>query len=213
MTEMECNADLVTDLYTGLTEQEITAIRSAMQIPGQLSEIELVEICRIARAVPEGGIIVEVGSLFGRSSYVWANCSKPDVMVYCVDPWERVPWIIEWVEKPLAVTRPFSLDAFLHFTGNSKKIVPIQGYSPDCAGDWSTPIDVYFDDAVHEDPGFSRNVEYWLQHLKPGGVFAGDDFRPDWYDITRRVVTTAQEWRTRLQVTGNLFWMRKPNRD
>jgi Methyltransferase domain len=197
-------------MIAGVTSFDQEIVRRAMQIPGQISELALAEICRLARQVPAGGTIVEVGSLFGRSSYVWATCAPRDVKVVCIDPWEREQWIIDWVEKPFGVTMPFSLDAFKHYTSECGNIVPIQGYSPDCVADWTQPIDLYFEDAVHEDPGFSRNVDFWVGHLKPGGVFAGDDFRGNYYDITRKVIDIGTEWKSRLTVIESLFWMRRP---
>lgn len=198
------------DPMTGLTDEDRRVIAEAMKIPGQVSERELAEMCRLAKEVPENGVVVEVGSLYGRSSYVWSKCVPFGARVYCIDPWQRVQWIIDWVEKPLKAEREFSLDAFLHYTGNAANIHPIQGSSPECVADWDIPIDLYFEDAIHEDPGFSRNADFWLQHLKPGGIFSGDDFRGNYYDITRYVTDKAQEWNSRLTVAGTLFWLCKP---
>jgi hypothetical protein len=39
-------------------------------IPGQLGWPELIGLARIAKSVPPNGVVVETGSLFGRSSFV-----------------------------------------------------------------------------------------------------------------------------------------------
>jgi hypothetical protein len=197
-------------MSVGVSDFDREVVKRALEIPGQISELALTEISRLARNVPAGGVIVEVGSLFGRSSFVWAMCALPSVKVVCIDPWERAQWIIDWVEKPFGVNKPFSMDAFLHYTRECKNIQPIRGYSPDCVKDWDQPIDLYFEDAVHEDPGFSRNVDFWLRHLKPGGIFSGDDFRSNYYDITRKVIEIGTEWKSRMTVIESLFWMRRP---
>lgn len=194
----------------GITEFDRDVVKRAMAIPGQIEELALSEICRLARSVPAGGTIVEVGSLYGRSSFIWATAAPPGVKVVCIDPWERAQWIIDWVEKPFGVDRPFSIDAFRHYTRECSNITTIQGYSPDCVADWDEPIDLYFEDAIHEDPGFSRNVDFWLKHLKPGGIFAGDDFRGNYYDITRKVIDINAAWKSRLSLVESLFWMRRP---
>ena len=50
-------------------------------------EIELQTISQIAQDLPDNATIVEVGSLFGRSSVVWA-LSAPTATVYCIDRYE-----------------------------------------------------------------------------------------------------------------------------
>jgi hypothetical protein len=180
-----------------------------LTIPGQTSTRELICMATLARGLLPGSVIVETGSLFGRSTFVWAK-NAPTASVFAIDPFERAPWIIEWVEKPLKVERPFSKEAFLHYTQKAPNIRPIVGYSPSCVAEWATPLDVYFEDAVHENPGFSANIDFFLPFLKPGGIFCGHDFRWDYGDITRRVIDTANAWQTDFHVTEHFFWMRKP---
>jgi hypothetical protein len=178
-------------------------------IPGQTSERELTTMARLARSLPADSVVVETGCLFGRSTYVWAK-NAPHSTVYALDPFVRAEWIVKWVEIPLGVSRPFSLDAFLYYTSSARNIHPVVGYSPDSVAGWNIAIDVYFEDAVHENPGFSRNVDFFLQHLKPGGIFCGHDFRWNYGDITRKVIDTANEWGVDFSVSEHFFWMQKP---
>ena len=183
-------------------------LQRALKIPGQITDREMKAIVEIANTVPEGGIIVETGSLYGKSTYCWA-AGAPQAVVYAIDPFERAQWIIDYVERPGRVDIPFSERAFRHYTDGLGNIETIVGYSPDCALDWNEQIDVYFDDSVHEDPGFTRNVDFWLQFLKPGGVFCGHDFRHDRTDITRTAIQKSSEWSSELHVVDNFFWIRK----
>ena len=57
-----------------------------VNIPGQLHIEEMHAIELLARLVPENGVIVEVGSLLGCSSWIWANNAHPSVKVFCIDP-------------------------------------------------------------------------------------------------------------------------------
>jgi len=59
-----------------------------LSIPGQITERELWAIETLAKFVPPGGIIVEVGSFLGLSSCAWAKSVHPSVTVYCIDPWD-----------------------------------------------------------------------------------------------------------------------------
>ena len=85
-------------------------------IPGQIGWEALIAMARLAKRVPPNGVVVETGSLFGRSSFVWAKNVHPSVTVHCIDPWIREKWIIDIVEKPQKPEMPFSLDAFRHYT-------------------------------------------------------------------------------------------------
>lgn len=181
----------------------------ANAIPGQLSDLEMRAIHDLAGKVPGGGVIVETGSLYGRSSYLWADGAGPSVAVHCFDPWQRAQWIIDYVEGPLGAPE-FSLDAFKNFTADCSNIIAVPGYSPQSAEGWTAPIDLFFEDAVHEDPIFGMNCDFWLSHLKPGGYFCGHDFRLDYHDICKRVVETARQWDVPFSVADTFFWIQKP---
>ena len=116
---------------------------------------------RIARSVPENGVIVEVGPLFGSSTWVLAKNAHPSVQVYSIDTWEPAPWI-DKVEAKYRNCKPFSKEAFLHYTKDCPNVTAIQGWSPDIVKDWDLPIDVFFDDATHGDPGFTENMNFLL---------------------------------------------------
>ena len=80
-----------------------------------MTETELHRLMELARRVPPGGIIVEVGCLYGFSSWHISKACQPGVTLFCVDPWERAKWIVDLVEK-LQDAPPFSKQAFAHFT-------------------------------------------------------------------------------------------------
>src|SRR6476646_5320854 len=114
-----------------------------LTIPGQMTEGELRGIEELARRVPSGGCIVETGSLYGLSSYTWATSVGPSVTVYCIDPWVRERWIVEFVEKQVPDCPSFSFEAFQHYTKSCANIVPIRGYSPQDVKGWGIPVDLF----------------------------------------------------------------------
>jgi len=180
-------------------------------IPGQIGWDGLLGLARCATMVPKGGVVVETGSLFGRSSYVWAMNIDPTAKVYCIDPWKREHWIVELVEKRQNVEMPFSIEAHEFYTKECRNITRIQGYSPDVVETWwSTPIDLYFDDSDHNEPGLSRNWDFWVPRVKPGGIICGDEYYPDYPDVLAKIRAYEKLWNTRANPTGLFWWMRKP---
>jgi len=59
-----------------------------LNIPGWMAEDDLKVIEELASKVPQNGIIVEIGSFAGRSSYAWSKSCDPSVTVFCIDKWD-----------------------------------------------------------------------------------------------------------------------------
>jgi 2-polyprenyl-3-methyl-5-hydroxy-6-metoxy-1,4-benzoquinol methylase len=181
-------------------------------IPGQIGWDDLIAMARVAKLVPPGGVIVETGSLFGRSAFVWSMNSDPSVRVFCIDPWVREQWIIELVEARQQPVMPFSVEAFRHYTRECKNVTAIQGFSPAVVQEsWSTPVDLYFDDSDHSEPGLSRNWDFWLEWVKPGGIVCGDDYYSGSPDVIAKANALAKLWRAPLNRRDLFWWLRKPD--
>jgi hypothetical protein len=181
------------------------------EIPGQIGWEDLISMARVAKLVPPGGTIVETGSLFGRSAFVWSMNADPSVRVVCIDPWVREQWIIDLVEARQNPVMPFSIEAFRHYTRDCRNVRAIQGYSPAVVeGTWSEPIDAYFDDSDHSEPGLGRNWNFWIPWVKPGGIVCGDDFYEGSPDVVARAEKLARDWRVPLNRRELFWWVRKP---
>src|SRR4051812_4871503 len=59
-----------------------------LDIPGWMPEPELRILERLARTIPAGGAMLEVGPFCGRSSWCWSKSVDPSVQVTCVDIWD-----------------------------------------------------------------------------------------------------------------------------
>lgn len=178
-----------------------------LNIPGQVSEFQLQAIEVVASLVPKGGCVVEVGSLFGRSSWAWAKSVPQDATVYCIDPWEGNQGVRS-MEHAHGIK--YGIDQFKEYTKDCLNVRPIQAYSPDGIGDWNVPVDVYYEDAVHTNPILERNVKFWTSRLSPNGIACGDDYRPRFADVR-----AAAEWAStrpghRLYVV-DYFWCALPD--
>ena len=181
-----------------------------LKIPGQMSELELRALEQISKSVPDGGIIVEAGSLFGLSSYTWSTSVNSTAQIYCIDPWVREQWIVDLVETKTPSCPVFSFEAFCHYTAGLKNITPIKGYSPEIVKDWSSPIDIYFDDAIHHNPILRVNLRFWLEKIKPGGIICGHDYSAEWPDVIKEATLIARELGVEIRVVGTVWAIRIP---
>ena len=180
-----------------------------LSIPGQMTETELNRLMALASRVPPGGIIVEVGCLYGLSSWHISKACQPGVTLFCVDPWERAKWIIDLVEKPQNAP-PFSKQAFAHFTRDCGNIVMIQGYSPQIARGWKLGIDLYVEDAIHANPVLGQNIAFWTSRIKPGGIAAGHDHCADWPDVMSEADALAKRWFSKVECFDTLWSVARP---
>lgn len=178
-----------------------------LDIPGQVTEYQLKAIEAVASLAPKNGIVVEVGSLFGRSSYGWAKSVDQSVTVYCIDPWST-----GGAPHSMAVQLgvDYSLEQFKKHVAGCDNIKPVVGYSPKDFSDWSEKVDIFYDDAVHTNPGFRQNIDFWAQHLKPSSVVCGDDYRFRFPDVVVESERLAERLGRRIIVVDN-FWCALPD--
>lgn len=178
-----------------------------LEIPGQVSEFQLKAIEAIASLVPPGGCVVEVGSLFGRSSWAWAKSVPQDATVHCIDPWEGNQGVRN-MERTYGIK--YGLDQFLEYTKDCPNLKAIQAYSPEGVGEWDTPVDVYYEDAVHTNPILDRNVKFWTSKLSSNGIICGDDYRPRFSDVCAAAERAASKLGCKLY-TVDFFWCVMPD--
>jgi hypothetical protein len=149
------------------------------------------------KSLPDNSIIVEVGSAIGGSSCVMAS-ANPTNTINCVDSFEGdVGYIYHWknikynfsdVELNNILDNCFSIDPSgkLAFETLTKKYTNIKlhnGKSPKEFLNWNQPIDLYFEDATHQNPGLSSNIDFWTTHIKPGGFIIGHDYSSEHPDV------------------------------
>jgi hypothetical protein len=169
-----------------------------------MTDNELARLAYLASQVPPGGIIVEVGCLYGLSSWHIAQHCQPGVTLFCVDPWERVPWIIGIVEGPLQAPE-FGRKAFETFTADCDNIVMVQGFSPDVAKGWNVPIDMYVEDAVHTNPELGQNMSFWSTKVKSGGIVCGHDYGDQYPDVAQEAQKLARQYDSSIELIDT-FW-------
>ncbi|MCP5085031.1 MAG: class I SAM-dependent methyltransferase [Alphaproteobacteria bacterium] len=173
-----------------------------LDIPGQVSETQLKAIELVASLVPKDGTVIEVGSLFGRSSWAWAKSVDPFVSVNCIDPWVGNEGV-RVIEQQLGIK--YGLEQFQEFTKDCENLTAHKGFSPRDFQGWDKDIDLYYEDAVHDDPVFSQNLDFWTSKLKPEGIVCGDDYRPRFADVQNGARRVAERLGREL-ITVDFFW-------
>jgi hypothetical protein len=201
---------ILLEVWAHLSSDQAPLMPIDLTIPGQMTEGELRAVEAIARRVPKHGRIVEAGSLYGRSSYVWASSADPTVSVYCIDPWVREQWVIDLVESQVPGCPPFSMAAFQKFTRHCSNIIPMQGRSPQDCRNWQLPIDVFFDDALHHNPFLQRNLAFWRKFVRPGGFICGHDYCNEWPDVVIEADALANSFNVSLNVRQWFWWIQVP---
>lgn len=179
-----------------------------MKIPGKVAWDELMFLGKLAAQVPKGGKIVEIGPLYGRSTFTLGS-SAPHAEVFAIDTFEDAPWVQKYAAQSSKIPT-YGLDAFKSFTSSLPNIKPIQGYSPQIVSDWSAPIDMYFEDATHGNPNLKENMDFWIGHLKPGGIVCGHDYTLRFPDVKSEAEKWGEKWGTRPVIVGSLWAIQKP---
>lgn len=191
------------NLIKGGNAPERKEKKAKMEIaPGMLPKPsqDIEAVIDLAKMVPAGGIIVDVGSLLGMSASLWCIHSAASRIV-CIDPWKYEPWL----ESFRDLYGPITKEAFLTNVPDDR-IETIQGYSPSCAAGWTTPIDLYWEDADHSNPGCANSIRFWSAHVKPGGIACGHDFHLP--DVKAEAEVLAAKWGSTVHHRGAVWWIR-----
>lgn len=149
-----------------------------LTIPGWMAETELCQLEKWASSVSKNGVIVEVGSFLGRSSFCLGASCDPSVTVYCIDPFgSNVDILHDYshVQGP-AIGVYDTNKIFLENTKDLKTIKQLVGYSPETINYPGDKIDIFFLDASHANPSDINYINYFTQFIKPGGILCGHDY-------------------------------------
>ena len=162
---------------------------------GWMTDLEVRVIQNLAKRVPDNGVIVEVGSFFGRSSCAWAD-SKPNATVICIDTFMEHYRVKHKVDEAICKANNFPesnkvynlYESFLENTKQFSNIRMIRGMSPQGIQYTGESIDLFFLDASHTNPNDWENIEFFLPLIKSGGTISGHDYIPNTFpDVVENV--------------------------
>lgn len=155
---------------------------------GWMTPSDLKVLEELALQVPKNGIIVEVGSLYGRSAVCFAMTANPSVQIHCIDIFHDFDGTnthehsAEHAKEMGYPQHKSVFNSFKEFRNNTSKysnIRMIRGESPHrFQEDYIPPVDIdlFFLDAEHKNPSDWNNLCYWAPRIKAGGILAGHDY-------------------------------------
>lgn len=174
--------------------QSTSQYKHNINIPGW-NEIQFLDIlAATSAAVPENGVIIELGALFGRSTYTIGHNKKPSVMLLTLDVWPTMKmgdvFPVTYVNTS---TEQYQLDSALlgnpatlhsdYFFGLwsrfTNDIVNKQGIRANVTNVPLTTFpmaDLIFHDAGHGYDEVYVDLTRWLTKLKPEGIIIVDDY-------------------------------------
>ncbi len=155
------------------------------EIPGFFSEADAKEYNRLVEQIPDGGLLVEIGSFNGRSLACLAETIKcKNLRVWAIDLFEtwRIGYLGSekykeadgWIDAKDMLLRfsttmkEFGLDPMI-FCGTSQRVAH---EFPDAKPD------MVFIDADHSYDGCMGDINTWLPKMSVGGIVAGHDYDP-----------------------------------
>ena len=135
--------------------------RRIFRIKGFMAKDDLRWLYARAREVPEGGTVVEIGTLRGRSAAAWYQGLDGRGRLFCIDVWNEQGYYASFVWNMLDlgympnILRMSSQEAAQYFVDSS--------------------VDIVFLDGDHDN--VAHDIELWWPKLKPGGLMVGHDWR------------------------------------
>jgi predicted O-methyltransferase YrrM len=183
-------------------------------IPGWFDGIHQREMVKLLYKYNRSDCIgVEVGSLHGRSSYAISIAISKGTL-YCIDLWDGIETHEHGLTNEEVLNSNFpptgmknTIEIFKENTKDRANIVTIQGHSPECVHAWIKPIDFIFLDAHHTNPNDRDNIDFWLEKIKPGGLFIGHDLGSVFNDVKENVEYMEQLLNQKVKtISGTSLW-------
>lgn len=158
---------------------------------------------RLAREVPRGGTVVEIGVWKGRSiSGILDICRERDLSLYAVDTWEYAADDPHFGEaRTVDIFATFQQN--LALLGHTGTVRILRGDSAAMAEHFADgTVDLLFLDGDHSHAGVKRDLLAWMPKMAPTGVFFGHDYT--WFEGVRTAV--AEVLGDRFSLIGGSLW-------
>ncbi len=142
--------------------------------------------------LPDGSVIVELGTYKGGSAFVMSEVYKRG-KIFSIDHYEDCT--VEEVKNNLV--------------GHDVEL--LNGKTSDLAKTWSLPIDFLFIDASHYYEDVMEDIKNWLPKVKDKGLIMFNDY-DSWPGVTMAVHRAIEKkWIEPLSKAGSMLLTRKNN--
>jgi predicted O-methyltransferase YrrM len=156
-------------------------ISKALAIGGWMAENELIWL---ATQALERKLIVEFGSLHGRSTRAMADNNKG--VIWAVDPWAGDYYNEEGNAIPITT---YVMPYFIYNLNDHVKtqhVIPVRKFSYQFSLDW--PVDMVFIDGDHRYETVVKDIKKGYELLRTGGLICGHDYgHPSWPGVKQAV--------------------------
>lgn len=174
-------------------------ISKQTSVPGWHSDQESEALIALVKQyVPEtGGIIVEVGCEYGKSTseFAYAVKDKQDTRIVSVDLFPDDHHLAKHHGGLFNVWESNLQESGVINTPNLI-VIPMRGISWEIGEKWSYPIDLLFIDAGHHYEEVKKDIAAWADHVKAGGVIIFHDYAKDEnaHPLHHEVKQAVDEW-------------------
>lgn len=211
------------------------------EIPGWISCRDYGEPNRIIQehartCVPENGVVLELGSMFGSTTHLLRQHLKYSAHIYVIDLWGQVPIgqlykLLDALKQCHKTKAVELLTQIIHeshseymsdqdfynwwkyFTKDLHNVTHFRNSVTGVEKHLIPDVDLIIQDAQHHYEGVLEELEYWWPKLKPGGTLIIDDYnRHAWPGV----VEAAEEffsktwYGTKVPTDSKLLIVKKP---
>lgn len=168
-----------------------------MNISIQMSPGEQKFLWKKVEELPDGIVIVEIGTLFGGSAAIICDGRKfKKTRFFTIDSYEAPDTSFEITRSNLNKEGFDNLEI-------------IKGKSVEVSKTWDLPIDCLLIDGDHQFESVKSDIEYWIPKVKKGGLVLFHDYE-SWPGVTQAVdQAIKQEILKRGDLAGTLLYTTK----
>jgi predicted O-methyltransferase YrrM len=175
------------------------AFAAAGPVEGWLTEAQARRLWDSARSVPEGGVVVEIGSFRGRSAIVLASALAEGARLVAIDPHaggDRGPQEIE-AETVRGEADHQAFEANLRAARVAERVEHVRLMSSDALGSVDGRVDLLYVDGAHRLGPARDDIVRWGGRVREGGtMLVHDSFSSIGVTLaTLASVTFGGDWR------------------
>ena len=172
---------VVLDYQIHSTRRHFLSLFGPGDVPGMCSEGDIIAIAEVAKQLPDSGIFVEMGPLFGKSTVEWAKNLKllnKDYKIIAIDSFNtRIDIIHDLLTEAEFDIPPGKdqIEVFKHYTREYPNVHPLPVvWNTDCIFDMK--VAGVFEDLTGTSAADKKLLQYWWDRMIPGGVLCGKSY-------------------------------------